>query len=114
MCKEMKVSVSCFYCWPKHSVGARELKERELLVSINEVYRRSKCRYGIPRVSDELKEQGIQASRPRVARIMHKAGASSGRHTEEPNSTCSKSGCCTDLPEQLPVDGKAQLHQKLG
>ncbi|WP_369427717.1 IS3 family transposase [Pontibacter harenae] len=39
---------------------------------IMEIYQQSKCRYGSPRISFELREQGIQASRPRVACVMQK------------------------------------------
>ena len=42
------------------------------MAQIKEVYQQSKCRYGSPRISFELREQGIRASRPRVARLMQK------------------------------------------
>ncbi|WP_371415967.1 IS3 family transposase [Pontibacter sp. SGAir0037] len=45
-------------------------KEQELVEQIKEVYEQSKCRYGSPRISFELEERGIRASRPRVARLM--------------------------------------------
>lgn len=65
----LKVSISGFYYWLMHPVGLRERKEQQLLASVEEVYRQSKCRYGSPRISFE---QGIIASRPRVARLMRK------------------------------------------
>lgn len=72
MCKVLKVSISGYYYWLKHPVGMRELKERELVGQVKQIYHKSKCRYGSPRISFELREQGIVASRPRVARLMQK------------------------------------------
>ena len=68
----LRVSISGYYYWLKHPVGRRERKEQQLLASVREVYRQSKCRYGSPRISFELRGQGIMASRPRVARLMRK------------------------------------------
>jgi transposase InsO family protein len=36
------------------------------------VYQQSYGRYGSPRIAVELREQGIKASRPRIARLMRK------------------------------------------
>ena len=73
MCKVLKVSVSGYYYWLRNPVGLRELKQKELLAS----NLKSKCRYGSPRIWVELREQGILASRPRVAKVMSKAGLKS-------------------------------------
>ncbi|QCR21132.1 hypothetical protein C1N53_01330 [Pontibacter sp. SGAir0037] len=72
MCKVLKVSTSGFYYWLQHPVGARELKERELVGQIKQVHKQSGSRYGSPRISFELRDRGIRASRPRVARLMRK------------------------------------------
>ena len=73
MCQVLQVSVSGFYYWLKNPVSLREQKQQKLLASIEDVYLKSNCRYGSPRIAIELKEQGIIASRPRVARLMRKA-----------------------------------------
>lgn len=70
----LRVSTSGYYYWLKHVIRARECKEQKLLLAIGQIYRQSKCRYGSPRIAVELKERGIMASRPRVARRMKKAG----------------------------------------
>ncbi|MFD2515935.1 IS3 family transposase [Pontibacter locisalis] len=72
MCRVLRVSISGFYYWLKYPVGLRERKEQQLLASVKEVYQQSKCRYGSPRISFKLRDQGIRASRPRVARLMRK------------------------------------------
>lgn len=73
MCKVLKVSISGYYYWCKHPVGTRQTKEAELLTHIQTIYKSSHGRYGSPRIADELKEQGVKASRNRVARLMSKA-----------------------------------------
>lgn len=73
----LQISISGFYYWLKHPVGLRERKEQQLLASVKQVYQQSKCRYGSPRISFELREQGIMVSRPRVARLMRKYHISS-------------------------------------
>ncbi|WP_299760445.1 IS3 family transposase, partial [uncultured Pontibacter sp.] len=72
MCRVLQVSASGYYYWLQNPVSLREQKEQELVEQITEVYRQSKCRYGSPRISFELREQGIRVSRPRVARLMQK------------------------------------------
>ena len=48
MCIILKVSSSGYYYWRKHPVGARQLKERQLLGDIRQVYVESQGRYGSP------------------------------------------------------------------
>lgn len=73
MCKVFKVSSSGYYYWLQHPVSLRESKQDDLLVEINKIYQKSHGRYGSPRITVELKMHGINASRPRVARLMRKA-----------------------------------------
>ena len=68
----LRVSVSGFYHWLHHPISLREQKEQELVEQIKQVYEQSKRRYGSPRITAELKERGINVSRPRVARLMQK------------------------------------------
>ena len=72
MCRVLKVNTSGFYYWLQHPQSQRALKEAQLVRHIRQVHQQSKGRYGSPRISFELKEQGIQASRPRIARLMQK------------------------------------------
>ncbi|WP_170252533.1 IS3 family transposase [Adhaeribacter aerolatus] len=41
---------------------------------IQQLYQKSNGRYGSPRITVELKAQGVMTSRPRIARLMQKAG----------------------------------------
>ncbi len=77
MCKILQVSSSSYYYWLKHPVSVTALKTQELLGHIHRVYQNSKGRYGSPRITIELKQAGICASRPRIARAMKRANIKS-------------------------------------
>ena len=74
MCKVLKVSRSGYYSWVSHKPSKREVENRELLDQIGKIHKQSKQTYGSPRITAELRSRHIYASRPRVARIMKKAG----------------------------------------
>lgn len=74
MCKVLNVSSSGYYYWRKHPVGARQQHQNQLENHIRRVHGKSQCRYGSPRIADELREQGVKVSRNCIARIMKKAG----------------------------------------
>lgn len=73
MCKVLKVSSSGYYYWLNHPISLVKSKQDELLVEITKAYHKSEGRYGSPRITLELKMNGIKTSRPRVARLMRKA-----------------------------------------
>ncbi|UKT66151.1 IS3 family transposase [Pedobacter mucosus] len=77
MCRVFRVSNSGFYYWLNHPKGKRQVESMLLLKEISEIHSWSKKVYGSPRIAAKLAEKGIQASRPRVARIMRKAGIQS-------------------------------------
>lgn len=77
MCRVFRVSNSGFYYWLNHTRGKRQAENVFLLKEISEIHSESKNVYGSPRITAKLAEKGIQASRPRVARIMRKAGIQS-------------------------------------
>ena len=74
MCKVLRVSSSGYYYWRKHPVGARQKKQNQLETHIRRVHAQSQSRYGSPRIADELRDQGVKASRNRIARLMQKVG----------------------------------------
>jgi len=77
MCKVLGVSSSSYYYWLKHPVSLIERKSQELLVHIDKIYQKSRCCYGSPRITMELRASGIMVSRPRVARVMKRANLKS-------------------------------------
>ncbi len=74
MCKVLKVSKSGYYKWLTCSPSKRREENRVLLGHIREIYEKSHQTYGSPRITEELRELGYKVSRPRVARLMQKAG----------------------------------------
>lgn len=96
MCKVFKISRSGFYNWQKRKPSARQLENKQITKEINRVYKASKNRYGSPKITDQLRDNGWQVSRPRVARIMRNEGI---------RSIVSKKykGFTTDSKHNLPV-----------
>jgi len=74
MCHVFAVSRSGFYRWNQGTESKWAIENRHLLENIQRIYAASKGRYGSPRVTAELQDQGHSCSRPRVARLMRKNG----------------------------------------
>lgn len=74
MSKVLKVSRSGFYGWLNDDPSERSLQNRELTGRIRSIHEHSRKSYGSPRITAELKAQGISVSRPRVARLMKASG----------------------------------------
>lgn len=71
MCRLLKVSRSGFYEWRTPSkTSNRKKKDDELAVHIRTFFKRSRKTYGSPRILTDLKEEGFDVGRKRVARIM--------------------------------------------
>ena len=74
MCRVLKVSASGFYDWQGRVPCAREQANVALSERIRQGHADSDATYGMPRVRAELVDQGIVASRKRIARLMRAAG----------------------------------------
>lgn len=74
MAKVLGVSRSGYYRFLKRKVSLRGQDNAKLLEEIENIHTQSRQLYGSPRIHAELKEKGIVCSRPRVARLMRKAG----------------------------------------
>src|SRR6266852_4276781 len=74
MCRVLRVSRSGYYRWWRHREDRQESRDKALLEHIKTAYARGRGTYGSPRITTELKEQGIRCSENRVARIMRKYG----------------------------------------
>ncbi len=77
MCRVFRESNSGFYYLLNHPKGKRQVESTLLLEEIIKIHQESKKIYGSPRIAAKLAGKVIQASRPRVARIMRKAGIQS-------------------------------------
>ena len=74
MCRVLKVSASGFYDWQGRPPSARSRANTELTECIRQAHADSDATYGMPRIRAELVDQGIVASKKRIARLMRMAG----------------------------------------
>ncbi|GHO97563.1 transposase [Reticulibacter mediterranei] len=74
MCHVLDVSESGFYAWRKRLPCQRKREDAHLTEEIRQGFAAHQGRYGSPRLQVELRDQGRQVSRKRVARLMREAG----------------------------------------
>jgi transposase InsO family protein len=74
LCELLKASPSGYYAWRARPESDRARANRALLATIKTVFEGSRQTYGYPRVHAELKAQGLEGGRHRVARLMRVAG----------------------------------------
>ena len=80
MCRVLEVSSSGFYDWLGREESASSRSNRVLLLEIKAVYKKSKRRYGSPRVYHRLrKDDRVACSENRVARLMRKNSIQAAR-----------------------------------
>ena len=70
MCWMLEVSRSAYYAHRKRPKSFRERDNERLVEKITEIYHRSRGRYGSPRITDALHDQGLVCGHNRVARLM--------------------------------------------
>jgi putative transposase len=73
MCSALEVSTSGYYAWHNRPEGPRAQANRRLLSQIREAHRRSRCTYGSPRITHELRAEGHCVGENRIARLMRAA-----------------------------------------
>ncbi len=74
MCRVLQVSASGYYAWRDRAPCRRVLDDAVLTERIRAIHAESDTTYGMPRVREELIEQGTRISRKHVARLMRRAG----------------------------------------
>jgi transposase InsO family protein len=74
LCTVLGVSRSGFHKWRKAPPSQRRREDERLGAEIRAIHRRSRERYGSPRVHAELRAQGRTVGRKRVARLMGENG----------------------------------------
>jgi putative transposase len=73
-CRLLKVSASGYYAWRVRAESQRAAYDRELTRAIRRIHAESDGTYGSPRVHADLKAEGFNCGRVKVARLMRKAG----------------------------------------
>ena len=74
MAMTLNVSRSGYYAWLIRPPSDRELNNKILVSHIRKVHHESRLTYGSPRITAELKVNGISCSHNRVERLMHLNG----------------------------------------
>ena len=69
-CKALGVSRSGFYQWQNPALGQRAQADVALLARIRAIFERHQGRYGSPRVTRVLHQEGVVCGQNRVARLM--------------------------------------------
>lgn len=93
MCELLEVSRSGFYASKTRPVSRHEIEDRELLEAITNAFEKSRRTYGSPRITMELRKQGLLCSRNRVARLMREHGlVARNKRRRKPQTTDSKHG----------------------
>jgi putative transposase len=90
MCRVLNVSKSGYHAWKKRPKAKRTVENEQIIENIKIVHTASRATYGSPRVQKALEQQGIQVSRPRVARLMQAAGLKGKFHRRFRTTTNSK------------------------
>ena len=70
MCETLHVSKSGYYDWVDRVPCAREKANEALTLQIHSAFTASDETYGMLRLRAQLRDEGIKASRKRVARLM--------------------------------------------
>jgi putative transposase len=74
MCRVLNISRSGYYEWKRRPMSIRKKRNNELMNYIRKAYALGRKTYGSPRVTRELKYQGIVCGKNRVARLMRAEG----------------------------------------
>ncbi len=109
-CEALGVSRSGYYQWKKAEPTQREREEAELVKEIGRVFAANKGRYGSPRVSQALRQDGIECGENRVARLMRENELAARRKKAfRPRTTVPGSGVAPNLIKDLEPSGVDQI-----
>lgn len=87
MCRVLEVSRAGYYASRCRPESERAKANRQLTAKIREIYETSRRTYGSPRVHAELHEDGHEAGRHRVARLMRREGLVARKKRRFKNTT---------------------------
>jgi len=92
MCRAFEASRSGYYSWRQGKESKRSKKNQAVLVEIKKVHEESREAYGAVKTWRELKAQGIECGRHRVARLRRQAGIEARRKRRFRITTQSRTG----------------------
>jgi len=74
LCRILGISTSGYYAWLNRPPSARAQSDARLSERIRALHQRSRGSYGVPRILEDLQEEGERINHKRVARLMRSAG----------------------------------------
>jgi len=110
MAEVLKVSVSGYYAYLRRHPSLREETNKNVVVSIKQIYQEGRSMYGSPRIHAKLRERGIICSRKTVARLMNKHGIAAKMRKSWKRTT--KQGKRTASANLLKQDFRAESPNK--
>lgn len=74
MCTHFEVTRAGFHAWQTRQASERSIEDAKLLEQVRDVHARSRGFYGSPRVTGQLRLDGVCVGKRRIARLMRLAG----------------------------------------
>lgn len=74
ICRILKINRSSYYAWLNRPLSERSQKDELLSEKLQKLHDDSKKTYGSPRLTAQLKAQGLHHGRKRIAQLMKKRG----------------------------------------
>jgi transposase InsO family protein len=74
MCRVLRASRPGYYEWRKGGVPQRVIRQQQLLSEIKRIHEESRGNYGSPRITKELRNNGIVVNKKTVAELMRNNG----------------------------------------
>ena len=90
LCEVMGIRRSSYYAWKKRETSKREQKNQVLVELIYKIYKLSRKTYGYPRVYAQLRKDGVECNRKRIARLMRQEELQGHRKRRKVYTTDSK------------------------
>lgn len=72
MCRVLGVSRSGFYAWLSRGPSAQAERRAEMMTAVEGLFFDFKCRYGAPRLTEELQEAGVDCSENYIAKLLNR------------------------------------------
>ena len=109
-CVALSVSRSGYYQWLGAEQSARAEANAELLKEIRRVYDEHKGRYGSPRVTQQLRQEGLACGENRVARLMRENDLAARRKKAfRPRTTTAGEAAAPNLITELQPSAPDQV-----
>ena len=109
-CVALSVSRSGYYQWAGTEQSERAEANAELSKEIERIYHEHKGRYGSPRITQQLRKQGVMCGENRVARLMRENElAARGKKTFRPRTTTPGQGAAPNLIKELEPTAPNQV-----